>query len=183
MNKKDYIKIGDGYLWTEYIFLFTTENNGIVCALTDEDATKAFLVGYQEKETLETKEKISCELFKKTNPKDLELIFVQNDTPVIFDRKCTFSLLPYNFEERNIKFEPLFSIKDKKTLTNTEGFPILASIEKGNITIFYKEKGILLYDWESWIPEDKRDIVKLVKKESSIMTKFKDICCCCSYIF
>ena len=68
-------------------------------------------------------------------------------------------------------------------MTNTEGHPLLASIENNKITIFYKKEEEGCFNTKITIQQNERYEVKLVKKDSSIMTKLKDCCCCFSWCF
>ena len=173
----NYIKTSTGYLYSENGFLLATEeNNEIICILS---GSKAHLALAKEDEK---KEKTECNLFKKTNPNNLKLVFAEDNKPVTFDKEVTFSLLPYNYLQQNIEFIEL-KAEGEKTLTNTEGNPLLASIENNNITIFYKKEDEGCFDTEKIFYPDNRLEVKLVKKDSSIKTKLKDCCCCFSWCF
>ena len=175
--KSNYIKINTSYLYSEDGFLLATEeNNEIICILNGSKVHLALT----EKD--EKKEKIKCELFKITNPNNLELVFVQDNKPVTFDKEVTFSLLPHNYPQYNIKFIEL-KAEGEKTLTNTEGHPLLASIENNKITIFYKKEEEGCFNTKITIQQNERYEVKLVKKDSSIKTKLKDCCCCFSWCF
>ena len=175
--KSNYIKINTSYLYSEDGFLLATEeNNEIICILS---GSKVHLALAEEDEK---KEKIKCELFKKTNPNNLKLVFVEDNKPVTFDKEVTFSLLPYSYLQQNIEFIEL-KAEGEKTLTNTEGHPLLASIENNKITIFYKKEEEGCFNTEITILQNERYEVKLVKKDSSIMTKLKDCCCCFSWCF
>lgn len=175
--KSNYIKINTSYLYSEDGFLLATEeNNEIICIL---NGSKVHLALAEEDKK---KEKIKCELFKITNPNNLELVFVQDNKPVTFDKEVTFSLLPYNYLQQKIEFIEL-KAEGEKTLTNTEGHPLLASIENNKITIFYKKEEEGCFNTEITIQQNERYEVKLVKKDSSIKTKLKDCCCCFSWCF
>lgn len=172
-----YIETSTGYLYSEDGFLLATEeNNEIICIL---NGSKVHLALAEEDEK---KGKIECELFKKTNSNNLKLVFVQDNKPVTFNKEVTFSLLPYNYLQQKIEFIEL-KAEGGKTLTNTEGHPLLASIENDKITIFYKKEEEGCFNTEITTDADKRYEVKLVKEDSSIKTKLKDCCCCFSWCF
>ena len=173
----NYIKTSTGYLYSENGFLLATEeNNEIICILS---GSKVHLALAKEDEK---KGKTECNLFKKTNPNNLKLIFVQDNKPVTFNKEVTFRLLPYNYLQQNIEFIEL-KAEGEKTLTNTEGHPLLASIENDKITIFYKKEEEGCFNTEITTDADKRFEVKLVKKDSSIKIKLKACCCCFSWCF
>lgn len=175
--KSNYIKTSTGYLYSEDGFLLANEeNNEIICILS---GSKVHLALAKEDEK---KEKTECKLFKKTKSNNLKLVFVEDNKPVTFDKEVTFSLLPYNYLQQNIEFIEL-KAEGEKTLTNTEGNPLLASIENNNITIFYKKEDEGCFDTEKIFYSNNRLVVKLVKKDSSIKTKLKDCCCCFSWCF
>ena len=175
--ERNYIKINTSYLYSENGFLLATkENNEIICILNGSKVNLALA----EEEEDEKKEKIKCELFKKTNPNNLDLVFVEDNKKVEFKKDCTFILLPHNYPQYNIKFDKL-QHENKRTLTNTEGHPLLASIKNNEIIIFYKKKGEGCFNAQETISKDERYEVKLV--DSSIKTKSKDCCCCFSLCF
>ena len=159
--------------------LIINKNNEIICELVGREIIFA-IVKKDEKEI----GTIECELFKTTNPNNLKLVFVEDNKKVEFNEgiKVTFSLLPHNYPQYNIKFIEL-KAEGEKTLTNTEGHPLLAYIENNEIIIFYKKEGEGCFNAKETIPEDERFEVKLVKEDSSIKTKIKDCCCCFSWCF
>lgn len=173
---KNYIETN---LYYQGGYLIINKNNEIICKLVGREII--FTIVKKDKEEIGT---IECELFKITNPNNLELVFVEDNKKVEFNEgiKVTFSLLPHNYPQYNIKFDKL-QHKNKRTLTNTEGHPLLAYIENNEITIFYKKEGEGCFNTEITTDADKRYEVKLVKKDSSIKTKLKDCCCCFSWCF
>ena len=182
-NNHKEIKEGD-YLKTNFYYkgnsLIVNKNNEIICELVGREFN--FTTVKKGEKGIGT---IECELFKKTNSNNLKLVFVQDNKKVKFNEgiKVTFSLLPYNYSQQNIKFIKL-KAEGERTLTNTEGKPLLASIENNKITIFYKKEGEGCFNAKETIFEDERYEVKLVKKDdSSIKTKLKDCCCCFSWCF
>lgn len=158
-------------------YLIINKNSEIICKLVGREII--FTIVKKDKEKIGT---IECELFKITNPNNLELVFVEDNKKVEFNKgiKVTFSLLPHNYPQYNIKFDKL-QHENKKTLTNTEGHPLLAYIENNEITIFYKKEGEGCFNAKETISENERYEVKLV--DSSIKTKSKDCCCCFSWCF
>ena len=131
IKEEDYIKTN---LYYQEGYLIINKDNEIICELVDKEVRPA-IVGKDEKE----KQTFKCELFKKTKSNNLKLVFAEDNKPVTFDKEVTFNLLPYNYLQQKIEFIEL-KAEGEKTLTNTEGNPLLASIENNKITIFYKKE-------------------------------------------
>ena len=174
IKEEDYIETN---LYYQGEYLIVNKDNEIICELVEENIVPAILK--KEEKKIGT---IECDLLKKTNPNNLKLVFVEDNKPVTFNKEVTFSLLPYNYLQQKIEFIEL-KAEGEKTLTNTEGNPLLASIENNKITIFYKKEEEGCFNTEITTDENERYEVKLVKKDSSIKTKLKDCCCCFSWCF
>ena len=174
IKEEDYIETN---LYYQGEYLIVNKDNEIICELVEENIVPAILK--KEEKKIGT---IECDLLKKTNPNNLKLVFVEDNKPVTFNKEVTFSLLPYNYLQQKIEFIEL-KAEGEKTLTNTEGHPLLASIENNKITIFYKKEEEGCFNTEITTDENERYEVKLVKKDSSIKTKLKDCCCCFSWCF
>ena len=176
IKEEDYIETN---LYYQGGYLIINKNNEIICELVGKNIVPAILK--KEEKEIGT---IECDLLKKTKSNNLKLIFVQDNKKVEFNEgiKVTFSLLPYNYPQHNIVLIEL-KAEGEKTLTNTEGHPLLASIENNEVTIFYKKEEEGFFNTEITIPQNERYEVKLVKEDSSIKTKLKDCCCCFSWCF